>query len=157
MLWFQLLQLQRRRQLTGFTFSFLIGARRHVQGSTSPATGDFGDLCDLLIEMQRHTPQDHYIGVAYCGQLLQPVAATYRRHIVPNSYGLHPVVRPGAATSLYASNAYNPDGTVDAMATTLWGIVGTHIEAGNYSVVNRLHVPFTADDIADIERACRVA
>lgn len=130
---------------------------RHAQVNPNSECTGFGDLCWLLTDMQQHTPDGRYIGVATCSQLLQPVAAIYHRQVMPSEFDLLPIGQPGAASRLYASSKYNPDGTIDLMANRLWELVGMHIEARNYSVVNQRYAPFTAADISDIERCRRVA
>src|SRR5260221_2735595 len=77
--WFKLLEQFRRDGRFGLTFPFLLGALRTPPGLTIAADElNRGELTTLLESMRDNTPPSHYVRIALCDWLHEPVAAALR-------------------------------------------------------------------------------
>lgn len=155
--WFKLLvHNQNRNRRFGLTLAFLIGALRTPAGApTSDESANLAAFLALIRSMRDETPESHYIHVAECDRLRQPVANPMSSYFKPSDVD-RPLVSPisnRAALVFQPQYLSDPERGIDSIAEALWPLLVEPLVTGRFSYYDGAFRPYRADDLAFIAEA----
>lgn len=133
--WLRLLRHHERRNGQGLTIPYLVGALRAPLDAVWDNLSEPRDhLKGLILSMRDEMPETHWVRIAECGDLGQPVAYLKSSFYAPSEADLILPAQHGRQSVVLQAN-YWPDQIqgVESFVDFLWNRLGEPISTGRFS------------------------
>jgi len=153
--WFRPLDAQRRRNKTGLTIPFLLGALRDPPGPIPEEDAAYRDLLTLLVEIRESNLESHVVRLSRCTEHREPIAALHPRSDSQRANTAIPSSR--GDVSLFVDHRYGGGtGTIDPVLAFLWKEYREQLASGHYSLRDGSYQEFSEGDRDFIKKALAV-